>query len=269
MNGLIATNQLNTALLTIHEDEKGYFCSGQFVDLWTHVHINVILGKIPKKFQDLNNYLKFIHQDIWNIETIALRLKWQKDLWNRGELNDSLWMSFAASDIDLFHVEFRSIFDYLAKIISLISDSPGQSRGKSFEKLKGWLAKSSNNSKKLGEDLAQLVRSCAWFDELRRVRDSIIHKGGFTLVFPEKDKILFQLINGKILGPEIMFNENVVNFELYAGLYIGYLIAYLEEVSQLVYKRLNLQRIGSNAQSYHPGLQVVRDWIKQVLERVG
>lgn len=256
--------RLKKALLTINKDEMGYFYSGQFVDLMSLVHVNVVTGA---KFHKLNDYLKYIHQDIWNIETIALRLKWQKDLWNQNKLDDGLWMQFVGVDIDLFHAEFRSIFDYLAKVIGMISNSPGQVRSSSFRKLKNWVAKSDNNAQKLGKDLAQIVLSCEWFDDFRDVRDSIIHKGGFTLVFLEKNKILFQVyegINSKVLIPEIMFNENVADFELYAGLYLGYLIAYLEEVSEQIIKRLNIKQIGSNAKSIHQGLQVIQDWIEHV-----
>lgn len=79
----------------------------------SYVHLNVAMGA---KLHRLNNYLKFIQQDIWNIETIALRLEWQKDLWNRKQLNDALWMQFAAVDIDIFHVEIRSILTILLKL---------------------------------------------------------------------------------------------------------------------------------------------------------
>jgi hypothetical protein len=261
----INKQQLKNALSTINKDEEGYFCSGHFVDLLSHVHINVAMGA---KLHELYNYLQFVNQDIWNIETIALRLEWQRDLWTQNKIGDGSWMQSAATDIDHFHVEFRSIFDYLAKIIGIVSKSPRQVRSSSFRKLKNWVAKSDDNVQMLGKDLAQVIISWEWFDDFREVRDSIVHRGGFTIAFLEKGRILFQVYEGihrKVLIPEIMFNENVVDFELYAGLYIGYLIACLEEISELIYKRLNLKKVGSNPKSYHPGLRVVRDWIKHVL----
>jgi len=256
--------RLKIALSTIHKDKMGYFSSGQLVDLMSHVHVNIAIGE---RLHKLYRLFHFLHQDIWNLETIVLRLVWQKDLWIRNQLDETLWMQFGAGDIDLFHVEFRSIFDYLAKIIGTISDSPGQVP-LSFEKLKNWTAKSHSNAQRLGEDLTRVVLSCEWFDDLKTVRDSIIHRGGYTLVLPVKGRILFQVHEGvsrKVLIPEIMFNENVADFELYAGLYTGYLIAYLEEVSVLIYKHLNLKKVGSNAKSYHQGLQILSDWIKRVL----
>lgn len=187
-------------------------------------------------------------------------------MWTQSQLEETLWIQFGACNIDLFHVEFRSVSDYLAKVIDAVSDSPGQVPH-SFEKLKNWVIKT-HNTQRLGKDLAKVVLSCEWFDDLRMVRDSIVHKGGFTLVFPVRDRILFQVHEGrhrKVLIPEIMFNENVADFELYAGLYFGYLVAYLEKVSELIDKRLDLKKIGSDAKSYHSGLRVIHDWIRRVL----
>jgi len=210
------------------------------------------------------------------METIALRLAWQKDLYTQGHLDMVLWITFAASDIEHFHVEFRSLFDYLAKAIRNISDRPGQVTDKGFKKLRNSLDASRRevNAERhihdLGEDLARFVLSCEWFGDLKQVRESVVHSGGFTLVFPTEGRILFQVYEKgakKVLVPEIMFNANVVDFELYAGLYIGYLIAYLEDFSELARKRLDLEWVDGRTQSYHPGLRVVQDWIKQVLSQ--
>ncbi len=256
----IYKKQLNTALSTIYKNKKGFFSSCQFVNLISDVN--------ESKYHRLANCLRFIHQDIWNLETIVLRLAWQKKLWTQNKLNNGLWMQFAAADIDLFHVEFRSIFDYLAMVINTISDKPGEVPLSSFRKLRQWAAEP-GNAKRLGTDLTKVVSSCVWFDDFRKTRDSIIHSGGFTIVFPKRGKILFQVHEGidrKILIEEIMFNQNVADFQLYAGLYFGYLIAYLEEISKLTYKRLNLNTSGRDARSYHQGLQVLRDWIIRLLK---
>jgi hypothetical protein len=129
-----------------------------------------------------------------NIGAIILRLDWYKTLWNQEGFAD-LWRWFASCDIDLFHVEIRSIFDYLASIIKLVSDSPGQVSDKSFRKLRNWVTKGKSELK-VGNDLAQLLLHCDWFDGLREVRDTLVHRGGFTLVFPEKSRILFQVYRG-------------------------------------------------------------------------
>lgn len=261
---VINKQQLDIALSTIHDDDRGFFSSGHFIDLEADLHTNV---NNRRDLQALTKCASFIGYDLWGIETIALRLDWQKTLFSKHELDKELWMMFAACDVDLFHVTIRSIFDYVAKIAACLSAKQGQTPD-SFEKLRNWLMKSDSNVQKIGEDLAVSIISCEWFSGLKEVRDSIIHRGGNTLVFPMKDQICFQVHEGltrKILIPAVMSNKNVVNFELYAGLLTAYLIAFLEEVSEIVYRRINLKKIGWDAKSYHSGLGIIRNWIERIV----
>lgn len=264
----INEKRLKTALGTIHKDEKGYYISGKFIDLCCLVPANVVTGVLPPG--SCRN-LPFILEDFSNITTIVFRLKWLNDLWTRNEIDNTLWMKFGECDISFFHIEFRSLFDELAKSIRPISDVPGQIKDGSFETLKNWLKRSDGNVKKLGNNLAQFVLSCEWFDTIKQVRESVVHHGDFPLIFPLKGKILFNLYK-KIkemqrtpLPKIIMYNDNVVDFELYAGLYVGYLIAYLEEFSKLAHRRLSLKRIGNNARGGSLGLQILKQWIEQLL----
>jgi hypothetical protein len=183
-------------------------------------------------------------------------------------------MWFAPCDIDLFHVEVRSAFDYVAEIVRLISDSPDQVPGKSFSRfttlsfatLKNWIARDSSNESKVGKDLVEFVVSCDWFDDLKNTRDKLVHRGGFTLAFPEKKRILFQVYHEgpTIRVPEIMYNENVVDFELYAGLYCGYLIACLEELATLVQARSGLTAHPGRTKGYGLGVETLQGWINRL-----
>jgi hypothetical protein len=279
--------RLQAGILTISQDENGFFPSGNFVDLTWIVH----LARFQiRKLQRLYDFLLFIERSLADIETIALRLAWQKTLYAQNVLSKMWWILFVKGDIELFHVKLRSIFDYVAKSMKFVAGSPAQVP-ESFYKLKSWAAKSHGNAHRLGSDLADALSSCEWFDDLRFVRDSILHRGGWTMVFPEPYRILFQVSesNGNaIQKPELMFNENVADFELYAGLYLGYSLAYLEEVASIIHRRLD--QGGTNlsggshqpglsvrlltqlppddlrARSYHPGLSVVREWVERVLK---
>lgn len=268
---LINKNRLKTALTTIHKDEEGYFLSSKFIDLICLVLFNEAMGT---NLHGLGSNLSFIKQDISNIMTIVFRLKWLNDLWTRYDIDNTLWMKFSECDISFFHIKFRSLFDHLAKIITSISDTPGQIKIGSFDKLKNWLKKSDDNVKKLGNDLAQFVLSCEWFDSIKQVGESIVHHGDFPLVFLVKRRILFNLYK-KIKKRErnfllkiLMYNNNVVDFELYAGLYISYLIAYLEKFPKLAYPRLSLKRIGNDSRAGFLGLQLVKEWIEQLLSKL-
>jgi hypothetical protein len=60
--------------------------------------------------------------------------------------------------------------------------------------------------------------------------------------------------------PEIKEN-NFSNFELFAGIYIGYLIWFLEELSKLINKDLGFN-LSSTDRCLHPGYSTIRTWIQ-------
>lgn len=225
-------------------------------------------------YRTLYDYLQYIQHDCWNILTLIYRINWQHRLLRQNKLDEASWREFAALDVDLFHIEIRSIFDYIAKSIKVVSEKPQQVRGESFEELYNWLNKKPEaNIPKLGKDLASLVQSCQWFKTLRAVRDSTVHFGGFTFVLFREGRILFQVhqahptkgLDRKIAIPEVMLSKYHADFELYAGLYLGYLIAYLENFSESIEHRLSLHKIESTPRSYHGGLTVASKWIKKAL----
>ena len=90
--------------------------------------------------------------------------------------------------------------------------------------------------------MSNLVLSVDWFEGIRTLRDEVMHMGGKVIVMSDNNKLLFQVIKPRyadlISTPELMFNENLAYFESYAGLYFGYLIAFLEELSIIIENRL-------------------------------
>lgn len=258
----IDRSSLQTVLSLIkHDDEIGFFTDGKFVGLSSTIQLE---SSERREINQLYRLTRYITQDVWNLLTIISRLEWQKNLVVENNLDDGLWSYFVATDIYVFHSELRSIFDYVAKIIQLISN---MSETLSFEKLRNWIS-NPNNAGKINKELSDFILSCHWFCDIRTIRDNLIHKGAEPLVIPSKGRILF-LINTsdyqKIMIPEIMFNENVVDFELYAGLYMSYILTYLEEFAELVHKHLNLNKFHSLAKGYHPGLGITQKWINKIL----
>jgi hypothetical protein len=130
----------------------------------------------------------------------------------------------------------------LPKSYKEASDNPKASDMNSFKDLKNWLTKNSENTKILGDELAKLVLSVDWFEGIRTLRDEVMHRGGKVIVMSDNNKLLFQVMKSRnaylISTPELMFNENLAYFESYAGLYFGYLIAFLEELSTIIENRL-------------------------------
>jgi hypothetical protein len=266
----IRKDRLKVALSTIQKDgEVGYFSPSIFVMSLTNIMLKALRGE---ELPPIYSFMQYISQDVNNIETITTRLAWQRDLWSTNQLEVWRWMPYAGCDIDLFHIEVRSVFDYLAKVIKRVSDQPKQVPDEGFNVLKTWLAKSDNNAKRLGKDLAELVFSVDWFDDIKNVRDANVHQGGMTLVFLEKDRILFQILKGYehlVSIPEIMYNENVVDFELYAGMYFGYLIAFLEDFATAIERRLpkGKHSFGAgNPRKVYRELPVIYSWIEKLLK---
>lgn len=268
----VDVEKLENALSAIKGDDDEVFLQNRFQSLATHTTINAAEGTDKVELRDP---YYFCAQDFDNLLTIALRLDWQKGMWARGDLDDIRWIRFVETDVRLFHIEFRSLFDYLAPIIRHVADKPGQVKigelrsSASFEKLRNWTMNSKGNAKRLGEDLASIVQSCDWFEDLREARNALVHHGGTTTAFIEgKSRVLFQVhdrnFKDKILVEEVIYRDSLVDFERYAGLYCGYLLDLLDEVGGAVHRRLGLEDKSDRVAYHHPALSLVRDWIRAV-----
>jgi hypothetical protein len=261
---VIEKSLLNVALGTIHEDESGrLYSSGRLAELKLELYVATADMASPKNLRQLLRSFSLIQQDISNLQTLALRLDWQKGLVASGLLDSIKGSYFAACDIDLFHVQYRALFDHLAVVFGLLSGRPG-TLPERFSRLQERAA-DLNSSGRLDDQLMELILSCGWFSQVRAIRDSIVHRDGQTVVFPDENTILFQVYRSNLPSggfiADVMFNENIVNFELYAGLLFGYLLAYLEKIADIAVERLKLRHFTGAEQSFHAGPPVIRDWI--------
>jgi hypothetical protein len=215
-----------------------------------------------------------IYQDLNNIETLLERLNWQRQLWQDGTLNDQRWRRFTEADIDMFHVEYRSIFDYAAVICCDLADEKVNLKDRfGWGHMLGEMKKPPKAGvrgfeEKLGQEVTELIAGADWFSLVKDVRDANVHRGGITLVFYDKPRILFQTHDAEYKNlvnvPELMYNPNVVDFEKYAGVFYGYLLTFLEDLALLVYRRTGAT---PRASAFAPSdeLRVVGDWIRQVI----
>ena len=220
-------NILKEAHNLLHSDEKGSYWSGQFVDMHAKLHLARFKdGALESTYQGMLN----VNQDMWNACTLIYRLEWLRNLAIKDESAAPLWREFASVDIEHFHVELRSILDYVANILGNLARKPKQVRSGSFRELYQWLDKNPGNRASLGEEATELVSSASWYYELRDIRDAILHHGASTLVFGSPtDGVLFQVhsgFQGRINIDTLMWNENVVDFQLYAGLYFADAVLY-------------------------------------------
>lgn len=68
--------------------------------------------------------------------------------------------------------------------------------------------------------------------------------------------------------PEIMYNKNVADFELYAGMYFGYLIAFLEDFATAIERYLPKGKYSlgaGNPRKVYRELPVIYSWIEELL----
>ena len=182
-----------------------------------------------------------------------------------------MWRFYGSCDIDLFFGKYRLIFDSIAQIIKTIAKTLS-ALPESFNDLLTWIKKPSNKLL-LSDKHIRLIESCNWFNDIKNIRDSIEHDGAETVVDYNRDNVLFKISTlGRSLTnlpeksimdiPEITLKNNFLNFELYAGIYTGYLIWFLEELATLIYQDFIPNELDKESKNYHPGFMIIRTWIR-------
>lgn len=261
-------DRITTALAVISKDRGGRIArSGNFMELFTALREAKYRGEpLAAQYKAMEN----IGSCIWDLETVALKLAFLKSEWEKGNLNDTAWAYFAQGEIEFFLIAMRSAFDFISSLLLLASEAPGQMKQRSFQKLRNWIL-DVGNIKRAGADVTAILNKCDWFEQLRALRDAIVHNGAETIIFTaEKGRILFLIVQGSrpydfTSVPCIMYNENVADFEMFAAMYYGYFIALLEEVSMLVLKKTGLKYHGRDPSASHPGIQILQDLMEKLL----
>jgi len=245
---------------------------GQFLE--ASVAISLACHK-DVTLRPINEEIRNVQQDVWNICVLAYRLEWLRQKAISSDSMNFLWSLSSSIDIEHFHVELRSILDYVAIIVGNTASKKGQVRCKSFESLYEWINKDERNRAKLGDEAAKLVLSIPWYTEVRSTRDFMVHQGDHALVFGNaKDGIHFQ-VYGKRFKPRIetsylMWNENVVDFRLYAGLYFARILFFLERLGDFLKKNLagRVSQQDVNARSKWMGQDTLKEWIGMLISRL-
>lgn len=256
--------KLQRALTLLHNDSAGAHLSGAFLQL----HADAFVASVEQRsHSDLARYLGKVVSSIWDLGVVLYRF--QRDLASvtSGDLPEVIWHQFAAADVDQFHVQLRSLFDYLARAMGSWAPRPGQSP-KSFEELRNWLQRSNGNVARLGPETSALVQECDWFEDARRVRDSIVHQGAVTVVIRTPSGPAFQVHSrgGALLSiPALMASESFVRFDYYSAVLLGNVLAYLEDATSVARRHLDLPSYGSNARLMGLGFDLLRQWLENIL----
>jgi len=265
----INVDRLKTALSLISKEDNQFVIRSNFISFTTNVKFNSLHKH--DYAERIEKFVGFINSDLSDIHNIIERMNFQLELWKKYNITISEWIGFTKLDIELFHIKIRSIFDYIAKIIQRASDLPEQVPDKSFQDIKEWLEKNEENKIKLGPELADLFSHCEWFAYIKETRDWDIHRGAEAAVFLNQDRIVFQIYRSTLEKSvdisEIMYNENIAFFDFYAGLYTGYLLAFLEEVSDVITRKICLKNFGGNPRQVYNSKPKSYQWIELLFEK--
>jgi hypothetical protein len=188
----------------------------------------------------------FVLMDLSLILTILDRLEWQKEQLAKNLLGDFDWTEYVGSDVYLFHVVLRSLFDHIARIVMCCADKP-EYRKNSFNDIYK-KAIDGNLDNIINADIVDLIKSCKWFCQIRAMRDRLVHG------YQKQKAVSSAIIESEVIGiivlkhcedgdlqkwnvdEELRLNENVIDFELYSGWLLGNLIDFLEKFSAAVFK---------------------------------
>lgn len=260
------TTKIDQFLQSVNKDERGLYIQNEFTQIQSVIFFDRVDGKKSNyNLELINRNISYIINESMNLLTVIYRVQWTKNQFDKENITESHYYSFLAADINYFHVSLRSIFDYLAEIIREISKNSGQIPH-SFNKIQKWLKKDTNNHKRIGKQLAGFVLNCKWFQDIRGIRDAIVHQGSKSLIFIDEDKILFQVINRlekQLYVPEIMQNGKTVNFKFYAGIYVSLLFDYLDDFAEIIIDSMDLEIKNKTARNYHYGLKVFVEWVEK------
>lgn len=246
---------IDSALKLFFDDDNGcHICSALF-DFGIEMRV---VGEPSSSV--VNN----ITHDLWNISTLLVRLEWMRSLSARSQLHTESWRSFSGLDIENLFVQVRSSMDHATELIQHhLPKGKGGQLPDSFNKLHGSIDKYDS---RLPEQLQKLIRSAKWFDQMRSIRDALVHQGGTPLVFGEPaESLQFQIygksMNGYVFHPALMFNENVVYFERYTALLLANLLVFLNDLGLILQSIESTSMKIGPVRSYTQGYSLLRGWM--------
>lgn len=215
----------------------------------------------------MHGHLSRIKDDLDVLLNICSQANGQKKMVLEKHLDEYHNMEFGSVLADAFITRYRSSYDTIAWAFKEIARHPGNVSPKFAELRK--VSDEDEYVRNLGDKLANLIQSVDWFDQIKDLRDRIIHynfkTGGFMAPI-----ILFQVTEGffenKINFPGAMINENLVDFELYAGVHVAYSLWLLEEFAKIGYNTLKPERFPEvEPKKGHDGFEALNEWIERVL----
>lgn len=153
------------------------------------------------------------------------------------EKKDSLQIN-----MEYYIYKYRVIVEYIMKILNEIIYMDVK-KYKKENSIKSFTEKEITNKKM--EYLRILVKKynendldLEWFDEIRRVRNQLVHDGASCVIFKNKSEPLFQVydleVNDLLIADEFLSNGNVISCEYFIVVTVSYLTYFIDTIFQLL-----------------------------------
>lgn len=220
-----------------------------------------------KNISQASRHAGFALSDIWQASILVSRIQWMHEMLLNKSIDAGDWKQYTQLDIDNFYVQLRSSLDHLAQFINYTSLKPGQIP-KSFSKLRN---SSEQLKSKLNPDIYKIIKNATWYDELKAIRDSLVHLGSESIVFGSGNEgLLFQIHDTSNFRPMInknfmAYNENVAYFDRFAAWAIAHTLYTFDQVGHAILTEQGQEVKYGGGRSYCPGYDTIRQWMRELL----
>lgn len=250
--------------------------NGYFIFLLSNARHSAFLQSTNRNKNNINlnqmtKRILIIHTDLMNIATIVHRVNYESYALNKNDVSYDLWRYYASLDIELLFRKYRSIFDNIGQMLKSFLGDKGLPN--SFHDL----YKNIDKYEEIPNELKDPIKESQWFGLIKEIRDKIDHDGAeinvkknesneVMFICSELGRSLTNLPERNILDKlDLETDEGFINFNDFVGIYVGYLIWLLEEISSIIYSKLQNSDLDKQSKLAHPGFYVIYDNIERIL----
>ncbi|MCH5271170.1 MAG: hypothetical protein J1E83_10530 [Lachnospiraceae bacterium] len=233
------------------------YCEKNIADL-IKMRISAFLASIElienkSKMVKLDNIEKAISQDI---KKMLLVTKKVKD-YAIGHQGNPLFVENENGEAELFYDEekdsiqiymeyfiykYRVIVEYVVKILDKVIHMDESAYKKNNSKKH--IGEYERTNVKL-EYIRKLIQKYSseqidleWFDEVRKVRNKLVHEGASCMIFYNGNEPLFQVYNLEVddlfMPEEFLSNGNVISCKYFIAVTVSYLIYFVDTIFQIL-----------------------------------
>lgn len=199
---------------------------------------DMLMTSFPKDvdYQKVDNYLKAIRQDLKKIFLAIENIeKIYKETQNYSNDSDTIGLF-----IEYIFSKYRAILDYVYKVADLtLTITYSKNKLHDYEKYNELLDFLKNS---IPNDKRGNILNTAWFADIRKTRNSIIHNGATCFVFKDREDKTFQIydleVNELVVDNQMYLHKgNCIYYDYYLSLNVSYLLYFINIVFSLIVEK--------------------------------